>query len=61
MLQLSITEREALTAGNVGWEGELFSGMPDWYKLQSIPKDKLSVEEQVFLDGSVEDLMWHDP
>lgn len=25
MPQLSITERAALTAGNVGWEGELFS------------------------------------
>src|SRR5438105_2257040 len=36
MPTLSDTEREALTAGNVGWEGELFSGMPCWDKLQKI-------------------------
>ncbi len=29
MPRLSLTERQALTVGNVGWEGELFSGMPD--------------------------------
>ncbi len=56
MPRLSLTERQALTAGNVGWEGELFSGMPDWDKLKNIPKGKLSTEEQAFLEGPVEEL-----
>ena len=30
---LSDTEREALEAGTVGWDGEIFSGDPDWQKL----------------------------
>ena len=30
---MSQTEREALEAGTVWWEGELFSGRPDWAKL----------------------------
>lgn len=56
MPSLSATEKEALTAGNVGWEGELFSGMPDWSKLQKIPAGKLSAEEAAFLAGPVEEL-----
>ena len=32
---MSDTEREALEAGNVWWEGELFSGMPNWDRLMS--------------------------
>jgi len=35
---LSDTEREALEAGTVGWDGELFSGSPDWKKLLSLPE-----------------------
>jgi acyl-CoA dehydrogenase len=54
MPSLSDTEREALTAGNVGWEGDLFSGMPDWSKLQQIPLSTLSAEERAFMDGPVE-------
>ncbi len=27
---LSQTEREAMEAGDVWWDGELFSGNPDW-------------------------------
>ncbi len=51
---LSNTEREALTAGNVGFEGELFSGMPKWNKLQQFPLSKLSDEERAFIEGPVE-------
>ena len=39
---MSDTEREALEAGNVGWDGELFSGMPEWDKLMAFPPPKLS-------------------
>lgn len=53
---MSDTEREALEAGNVWWDGELFSGMPDWDRLISYPAPKLSEEEQAFLDGPCEEL-----
>ena len=53
---MSDTEREALEAGNVWWEGELFSGMPEWERLMSYPAPKLSDEEQAFLDGPCETL-----
>jgi len=54
--KLSDTEQIALDAGTVGFEGELFSGKPDWRKLLAQPKPELSVEEQAFLDGPVERL-----
>lgn len=54
--QISQTEREALDAGTVWWEGELFSGKPDWHKLLAYPKPVLSPEEKAFLDGPVEQL-----
>ncbi len=53
---LSDTEREALDAGTVWWDGELFSGKPDWNKLHNFPKPTLSDEEKAFLDGPVEEL-----
>ena len=53
---MSDTEREALEAGNVWWDGELFSGMPDWDRLMSYPAPKLSEEEQAFIDGPCEQL-----
>ena len=53
---MSDTEREALEAGNVWWDGELFSGMPDWERLTSFPAPKLSDEEQAFFDGPCEEL-----
>ncbi len=53
---MSDTEREALEAGNVGWDGELFSGMPNWDKLMDFPAPQLSAEEQAFLDGPCEEL-----
>jgi acyl-CoA dehydrogenase len=53
---MSDTEREALEAGSVWWDGELFSGMPDWDRLMSFPAPSLSEEEQAFIDGPCEDL-----
>src|ERR671934_3023340 len=54
--QLSATEREAIEAGDVWWDGELFSGNPDWQKLLSFAPAKLSADERAFLDGPVEEL-----
>lgn len=53
---LSNTEREALSAGDVWWDGELFSGNPDWQQLLQTPPASLSEEEQVFLEGPVNQL-----
>ena len=53
---MSETEKEALEAGSSWWDGELFSGMPDWDKLMSFPSPKLSAEEQAFIDGPCEEL-----
>ncbi len=53
---MSDTEREALEAGSVWWDGELFSGKPNWDRLMSYPAPKLSAEEQAFFDGPCEEL-----
>jgi acyl-CoA dehydrogenase len=53
---MSQTEREALEAGTVWWDGELFTGGPDWNKLLSAKPPKLSAEEQAFIDGPCEEL-----
>jgi acyl-CoA dehydrogenase len=53
---MSRTEREALEAGTVWWEGELFAGVPKWRKLLGAPAPQLSEEEQEFLDGPCEEL-----
>jgi acyl-CoA dehydrogenase len=53
---LSATEREAIEAGDVWWDGDLFSGDPDWAKLLATPPATLSPEEQAFLDGPVDEL-----
>jgi acyl-CoA dehydrogenase len=53
---MSETERQALEAGTVWWDGELFSGAPNWSRLLSVPAPQLSVEERAFLDGPVNEL-----
>src|SRR5271154_5334606 len=69
--RLSDTEREAIEAGDVWWDAELFTGNPDWRKLLAFAPAKLSAEEQQFLAGPVEELcgmlddwkinwQWHD-
>ena len=53
---MSETERDAIEAGTVWWESELFRGAPDWRLLQSYAKPQLSEAEQAFIDGPVEEL-----
>lgn len=53
---MSQTEREAIEAGGVWWEAELFRGNPDWRQLLAVPAPRLSAEEQAFIDGPVEQL-----
>jgi acyl-CoA dehydrogenase len=53
---MSDTEREALEAGTVWWDGELFTGRPDWSKLLSANAPQLTAEEQAFVDGPCEEL-----
>ncbi len=53
---MSSTEREALEAGTVWWDGELFTGGPDWDKLMSAKRPELTAEEQAFIDGPCEEL-----
>lgn len=54
MPEMSSTEKDAIDAGTVWWDGEIFSGNPNWQTLHSIPKARLTPEEQTFLDGPVE-------
>src|ERR1700684_1070882 len=53
---MSDTQREAIEAGDVWWDADLFSGNPDWAKLLATPPAQLSAEERAFLDGPVEEL-----
>ena len=50
------TERVALEAGTVWWDGALFSGHPDWRELLAFSVRELSERERAFLDGPVERL-----
>ena len=52
--EMSSTEKEAIDAGTVWWDGDLFSGRPDWERLLSTPAPRLNAEEQAFVDGPVE-------
>ena len=54
--KVSDTEQQALDAGTVGFDAELFSGTPDWAKLRAVPGIVLTPEEQAFLDGPTDDL-----
>ncbi|ANQ83550.1 acyl-CoA dehydrogenase [Azoarcus olearius] len=53
---MSQTERDALEAGTVWWEGELFRGDPDWRRFAGFPWPRLSAAEQAFLDDDTEAL-----
>ncbi|MBX9705522.1 MAG: acyl-CoA dehydrogenase, partial [Gammaproteobacteria bacterium] len=56
MPPMSQTEKEALEAGDVWWEGDLFSGKPNWKKLFRYPEARLTAEEKAFLSGPVQKL-----
>jgi len=53
---MSQTEKDALEAGTVWWEGELFAGKPDWAKLLAYPWPTLTDEERAFLDHETAEL-----
>jgi acyl-CoA dehydrogenase len=53
---MSDTEREALEAGSVWWEAEIFSGRPDWQRMLGFAAPSLSTEEQAFIDGPANEL-----
>jgi acyl-CoA dehydrogenase len=56
MPPMSQTERDAIEAGTVWWDGDLFSGRPDWKRLLDTPIPALTAEEQHFLDNDVDEL-----
>ncbi|HEX2549319.1 MAG TPA: acyl-CoA dehydrogenase, partial [Gammaproteobacteria bacterium] len=56
MPPMSSGERDAIEAGDVWWEKELFCGKPNWNNLLQMPKPQLSSEEQSFLENQVETL-----
>jgi len=53
---MSQTEKEALEAGTVWWDGELFTGKPKFEKLLAAKTPALNAEEQAFIDGPCEEL-----
>src|SRR5262245_33191391 len=56
MPPMSQTEADAINGGTVWWDGELFSGRPDWGRLLAFPKPTLTAEEQAFLDNETAEL-----
>ncbi|MFA3789569.1 acyl-CoA dehydrogenase [Aliiglaciecola sp. SL4] len=54
---ISVTEQEALDAGDVWIESSIYQGKPDMQALRDIPTAKLSKDEQAFLDGPVKELL----
>ncbi len=53
---MSQTEKEALEAGTVWWDGELFSGKPNWSRLLAYPVPRLTAEEQSFVANECDEL-----
>jgi acyl-CoA dehydrogenase len=56
MPEMSSTEKDAIDAGTVWWDGEIFSGNPNWQTLHNIPQARLTAEEQAFIKGPVEEV-----
>lgn len=54
---LSDTERQAMEAGDIWWEAELFRGKPNWSLLHSYDKPALSAEEKAFIDNQLNTLL----
>ncbi|MGJ8680285.1 acyl-CoA dehydrogenase [Paraglaciecola sp.] len=54
---ISITEQEALEAGDVWLESSIYRGKPDMNALREIPKASFSPEEQAFIDGPLTELL----
>jgi acyl-CoA dehydrogenase len=69
--EMSPTERDAIEAGTVWWDAELFTGRPRWDTLLAYGPPALSDEERAFVDGECQRLadlandwdtatIWHD-
>lgn len=56
MPPISETERDAIDAGTVWFDGEIFTGTPDWDKLVAMTPASLSSEERAFMEGPVREL-----
>jgi acyl-CoA dehydrogenase len=56
MPKMSDTERSAIEAGTVWWDGELFAGSPNWERLLATPAPALSTEEQAFFENETNHL-----
>jgi acyl-CoA dehydrogenase len=56
MPPISETERDAIDAGTVWFDGEIFTGTPDWDRLLATPPASLSSEERAFMEGPVREL-----
>lgn len=56
MPKLSETEEQAIQAGTVNWDGEIFSGNPDWHAMYELSSATLTKEEQDFIDGPTTEL-----
>ncbi|MDQ9091728.1 acyl-CoA dehydrogenase [Pseudoalteromonas haloplanktis] len=54
---ISITEQEALDAGDVWLEGSIYQGKPDFGALRAVPAAVLSADEQAFIDGPLQELL----
>ncbi|MFT6790546.1 MAG: acyl-CoA dehydrogenase [Pseudoalteromonas rhizosphaerae] len=54
---ISITEQEALDAGDVWLEGSIYQGKPDFNALRAVPAAVLSADEQAFIDGPLQELL----
>lgn len=51
---MSSTEKDAIEAGSVWWEADLFSGKPNWKRFADIPKPSLTEEEKQFIQTHVQ-------
>jgi acyl-CoA dehydrogenase len=54
--KVSDTEQQALDAGTIGFDAQLFSGTPDWEQLRAVPPITLTADERAFMDGPTEQL-----
>jgi acyl-CoA dehydrogenase len=54
---ISITEQEALEAGDIWLESSIYRGKPDMQALRAVPKASLSADEQAFFDGPLATLL----
>ena len=54
---ISVTEQEALDAGDTWIETSIYQGKPDLHAVRALPQAKLTEEEQAFFDGPLQTLL----